>query len=76
MIKIPSESNGLIFKDNWRKCVGTGRLGLALQKEYLDTLAYVQEHIGFSYIRGHGLLHDDIGIYREDEADGKKQTIL
>ena len=70
-ITVPQRSNGAIFKGNWKKCVGTGRLGLALQKEYQDNLAYVQENIGFSYIRGHGLLHDDVGIYREDEVDGE-----
>ena len=25
-------------------CVGTGRMGLALQKEYYEQLKYVQEH--------------------------------
>ncbi|KAB8131030.1 xylan 1,4-beta-xylosidase [Gracilibacillus oryzae] len=57
--------------DNWKKCIGTGRLGLALQQEYLDHLKTVQQEIGFSYIRGHGLLHDDVGIYREMEIDGE-----
>jgi xylan 1,4-beta-xylosidase len=69
-IKISPEPGGAIFKDNWKKCVGTGRLGLALQKEYLDALELVQEHIGFSYIRGHGLFCDDVGIYREDNIKG------
>lgn len=67
----PSQSRP--FPDRFKFCVGTGRLGLALQKEYLDHLDYVQQHIGFSYIRGHGLLHDDIGIYREWEtASGRR----
>lgn len=70
-IVVPAESKGAIFNGNWKKCIGTGRLGLALQKEYLDTLAYVQKNIGFSYIRGHGLFHDDVGIYREDEVNGE-----
>ncbi|BDG43638.1 GH39 family glycosyl hydrolase [Saccharococcus caldoxylosilyticus] len=60
-----------LFKKNWKFCVGTGRLGLALQKEYLDHLKLVQEKIGFQYIRGHGLLSDDVGIYREVEIDGE-----
>lgn len=51
--------------ENWKYCIGTGRLGLALQKEYLDHLKIIQEKIGFKYIRGHGLLSDDVGIYRE-----------
>ncbi|MDQ0338589.1 xylan 1,4-beta-xylosidase [Caldalkalibacillus uzonensis] len=61
------------FEKKFKLCVGTGRLGLALQKEYLDHLKLVQEKIGFAYIRGHGLLHDDVGIYREVEIEGKKQ---
>ena len=69
-IKIEPGAVGTAFRDNWKKCVGTGRLGLALQKEYLDGLEYVQKNIGFSYIRGHGLLCDDVGIYREDKVDG------
>lgn len=64
-VKVPDFSNKK-FSDRWRYCVGTGRLGLALQKEYVDTLKFVKENIDFKYIRGHGLLCDDVGIYRED----------
>lgn len=46
-------------------CIGTGRMGLALQKEYMEQLALVQKEIGFSHIRGHGLFSDDMGIYQE-----------
>lgn len=70
-IKVSKEFKGRRFPENWRFCVGTGRLGLALQKEYLDHLAVIQKEIGFRYIRGHGLFHDDIGIYREDVIDGE-----
>ena len=52
-------------------CVGTGRMGLALQKEYQDQLRLTQEEIGFSYIRGHGLFSDDMAIYHTyKDADG------
>lgn len=53
-------------------CIGTGRLGLALHKEYCDELEYVQKKLGFKYIRGHGLFSDDIGIYQEKIIDNKK----
>jgi xylan 1,4-beta-xylosidase len=43
-------------------CVGTGRMYLALHKEYLDQLKMVQDAIGFTHIRGHGLFHDDMAI--------------
>ncbi len=61
-IKIPLK--GQPFKNNATYCVGTGRLGLALQKEYIEHLKLVQDSIGFEYIRGHGLFCDDMGIYR------------
>jgi xylan 1,4-beta-xylosidase len=48
----------------WRACVGTGRLDLALRRDYQDSLALVQREIGFRYIRGHGLLSDGMGIHR------------
>ena len=53
------------FRNRVDYCIGTGRMGLALQKEYMEQLALVQKEIGFSYIRGHGLFSDDMGIYRE-----------
>jgi xylan 1,4-beta-xylosidase len=56
-------------------CVGTGRMGLALQKEYQDQLALVQEEIGFSFIRGHGLFHEDMSIYQEI-TDRSGQTYI
>lgn len=46
-------------------CVGTGRMGLALQKEYFEQLKLVQEEIGFKHIRGHGLFTDDMAIFHE-----------
>lgn len=46
-------------------CVGTGRMGLALTKEYLDQLQLVQKYIGFQHIRGHGLFTDDMAIYQQ-----------
>ena len=71
-IKVPSA--GKPFKNNAAFCVGTGRMGLALQKEYIDHLKVVQKSINFQYIRGHGLFCDDVGIYREEEADGKTRV--
>jgi len=71
-VKVPSA--GKPFKNNAAFCVGTGRVGLALQKEYMDHLKVVQKSIKFKYIRGHGLFCDDVGIYREEEADGKTRV--
>lgn len=54
--------------------IGTGRLGLALQEEYMNHLREVQARIGFQYIRGHGLFHDDIGIYQEVETEDRTEV--
>lgn len=53
-------------------CIGTGRMGLALTKEYQEQLKLVQDWIGFSHIRGHGLFCDDMAIYQEAE-DGTSE---
>lgn len=56
-------------------CVGTGRAGLALQKEYFDQLEFVQENIGFRHIRGHGLFTDDMAIYhRYTDENGNEKS--
>lgn len=59
------------FTNNADFCVGTGRMGLALQKEYHDQLAMAQELCHFKHIRGHGLFCDDMAIYQPwTDAEG------
>ncbi|SEP68311.1 xylan 1,4-beta-xylosidase [Treponema bryantii] len=62
--KITGDEN-ITFNNNAFYCIGTGRMGLALQKQYYEQLKLVQEKIGFEHIRGHGLFHNDMAIYRE-----------
>ena len=63
------------FRNLTDYCVGTGRLDLALHKEYQDQLRAVQNACRFRYIRGHGLFSDQMGIYQELDlpGHGKKQ---
>ncbi len=63
------------FNNHSTYCVGTGRMGLALQKEYYDQLALVQEDIGFSYIRGHGIFCDDMAICHVHVDERGKRTL-
>ncbi len=59
------------FTNNAAFCVGTGRMGLALQKEYHDQLFMAQELCHFQHIRGHGLFCDDMAIYQAwTDAEG------
>ena len=60
-----SNKKNVKFHNNVDFCVGTGRMGLALQKEYIEQLKLCQKEIGFSHIRGHGLFSDDMTIDQE-----------
>jgi|SRR5271157_259585 len=53
----------------WKECIGAGRANEGLRADWQEQLALVQKEIGFRYIRMHGLLHDDMGVYQE-RADG------
>ncbi|MFY1698157.1 GH39 family glycosyl hydrolase [Solwaraspora sp. WMMA2101] len=68
---VPEQSSGPL-PDAWRACVGTGRLELALRRDYQESLALVQREIGFRHIRGHGLLSDGVGIHRPYEHAGRR----
>jgi xylan 1,4-beta-xylosidase len=49
------------FEHRFRRCVGTGRVDLALHRSYMQALEMCQREIGFSMIRGHGILSDQAG---------------
>ncbi|MDX2679909.1 GH39 family glycosyl hydrolase [Streptomyces sp. NY05-11A] len=73
MISVPAEAAGRL-SDAWRFCVGTGRIELALRRDYQDSLALLQRDIGFRYIRGHGLLSDGMGVYRPYDHEGARHV--
>ena len=51
-------------------CVGAGRANEGLRADWQRQLADVHRECGFRYLRFHGLLCDDMGVYREDR-DGR-----
>ncbi|MGV4886462.1 GH39 family glycosyl hydrolase [Streptomyces viridosporus] len=73
MIRVPA-GPGDRLPGAWRSCVGTGRLDLALRRDYQDSLALLQRDIGFGYLRGHGLLSDGLGIHRPYAWQGVHRT--
>ncbi|MGI4875469.1 MAG: GH39 family glycosyl hydrolase [Janthinobacterium lividum] len=48
--------------------VGAGRANEGLRADFQQQLALTQRECGFRYLRFHGLLHDDMGVYSEDRA--------
>ncbi len=54
----------------FRECIGAGRAAEGLRADWQRQLKMCQDEIGFKYIRFHGLLGDDMGVYSETR-DGR-----
>jgi len=50
----------------FNECVGAGRANEGLRADWQQQLAIAHKECGFKYIRMHGLLTDDMAVYRED----------
>ena len=74
-IRIAADSQAK-FNNNTAFCIGTGRMGLALQQEYQQQLAMAQAECAFTHIRGHGLFSDDMAIYQPyQDAEGNWEVV-
>jgi xylan 1,4-beta-xylosidase len=58
-----SEMRSHVFQE----CVGAGRANEGLRADWQQQLTLAKKDIGFKFIRFHGLLHDDMYVYSEDE---------
>ncbi len=55
------------FPHFWEEMFGSGRANLMLRESYRDDLRAVHAVTGFKYVRAHGILMDENGVYTEDE---------
>ena len=44
-------------------CVGSSHFAMSLREDYRAHLRAIQNDIGFNYIRGHGIMDDDVSTY-------------
>jgi len=51
---------------SFKECIGAGRANEGLRADWQDQLRVARRECGFKYIRMHGLLTDDMGVYKED----------
>jgi len=51
----------------WSKVVGAGRANEALRATWQEELETAHRYGGFQYVRFHGIFHDDMFVYREDQ---------
>ena len=50
----------------WQHCVGAGRVAEGLRAGWQNQLEECHKELGFQYLRMHGLLQDELGVYSED----------
>ncbi|RPI06047.1 MAG: glycoside hydrolase [Ignavibacteriae bacterium] len=55
------------FSPMFKECIGAGRANEGLRADWQQQLSTVKKECDFKYIRMHGLLTDDMGVYREDK---------
>lgn len=51
----------------FKKCITFGRAAEGLRADLQAQLRETQREIGFEYVRFHGIFHDDMAVYHEDE---------
>ena len=68
----PAGSLNTFFKE----CVGAGRANEGLRADWQQQLAYVRKECGFKYIRMHGLLTDDMAVYKEDSKGNPEYNYM
>jgi xylan 1,4-beta-xylosidase len=54
------------FPHFWEKMFGSGRAALSLRDSYRRDLREVKQITEFEYVRFHAILHDEVGVYDED----------
>lgn len=51
----------------WESMFGSGRAILSLREGYRKDLTLVHDQVGMRYVRFHAILHDEVGVYDEDD---------
>jgi xylan 1,4-beta-xylosidase len=60
----------------FNECIGAGRANEGLRADWQQQLAYVKKECGFKYIRMHGLLTDDMAVYKEDSKGNPEYNYM
>ena len=66
-VRIDATAKATPFPHFWEQMFGSGRAALSLREDYRDDLRAVKRVTGFRYVRFHGILDDENGVYNEDE---------
>ncbi len=66
-IQIDAAAPTTPFPHFWEQMFGSGRAILTLRESYRDDLRAVKQITDFKYVRFHAILHDEVGVYNEDQ---------
>ena len=55
------------FPHYWERMFGSGRAALSLREGYRQDLRTLRASTGVAYVRFHGILHDELGVYGENK---------
>ena len=66
-VQIDARAAATPFPHYWEQMFGSGRAILALRQSYRDDVRAVKQVADFRYVRFHAILHDEVGVYNEDE---------
>jgi xylan 1,4-beta-xylosidase len=66
-VTVDAAAQGNAFPHFWEQMFGSGRAILSLRQSYRDDLKAVKGVTDFKYVRFHAILHDEVGVYNEDE---------
>lgn len=67
VVSANANQTGTALDRNFARCVGAGRANEGLRADWQRQLTMAKKECGFEYIRFHGLLADDMGVYKEDK---------
>ena len=66
-IMIDAKAPATPFPHFWEQMFGSGRAVLSMRQSYRDDMVAVKKITDFKYVRFHAILHDELGVYDEDE---------
>ncbi len=67
LVTVNARATTTPFPHFWEEMFGSGRAILTLREAYRDDLRAVKKVANFRYVRFHAILHDEVGVYNEDE---------
>jgi xylan 1,4-beta-xylosidase len=67
VVTVDAKAASTPFPHFWEEMFGSGRAILTLREAYREDLRAVKKVADFRYVRFHAILHDEVGVYNEDE---------